>query len=97
MDRKKVLEIPRRRVTPTVRIGRMGTNWGQVKTLNPMIVVSAERKIALPVVIADLTVAVRLTNGSKGSGSASLGLPLRISFLYPDQRASHTLDSKIHR
>ena len=73
MDRRNVTEIPRRRVVPTVLIGSIGTRLSHVRTLNPIMVVTAERKIALPVVIAARTVAVRLIRGSHGSiESASL-------------------------
>ena len=67
----KVVEIPIRRVLPTVLIGSMGTRLCHMSTLNPTIVVRADRKIAFPVVIAALTFAVRLISGSNGSGSTT--------------------------
>ena len=66
-------EIPRSSVVPTVLIGCMGTKEFQVRTWNPSIVVRADRKIACPVVMAALTVAVRLmreSHGSTDSGSS---------------------------
>ena len=73
IETTNVVEIPIKRVTPTVRIGFIGTSSGQVSTLKPIIVVRAERKMAFPVVIAALTVAVRLISGS--NGSTSIGSP----------------------
>ncbi len=67
MESTNVTEIPSRRVVPTVLMGSIGTRLSQVKTLNPMMVVTAERKMACPVVIAARTVAVRLIMGSHGS------------------------------
>ena len=89
----KVVEIPISNVFPTVLIGSMGTRLCQVSTLKPTIVVKADRKIAFPVVMAALTLAVRLICGSKGSGSgtsspslfdahASSSICFRISLLF---------------
>ena len=89
----KVVEMPISRVFPTVLIGSMGTRLCQVRTLKPTMVVNAERKIAFPVVMAALTLAVRLIWGSKGSGSgtstpslldahASSSISFRISVLF---------------
>ena len=70
-DRIKVLKIPINRVIPTVLIGAIGTNSFHVRTLNPIIVVSAERRMAFPVVIIAITVDLRLISGSKGSSENS--------------------------
>ena len=67
IERMNVTEIPSNNVVPTVLIGCMGTSESQVRTWNPNIVVKADRKIACPVVIAALTVAVRLMRESHGS------------------------------
>ena len=93
MEMTKVVEMPMSRVFPTVLIGSMGTRLCQVSTLNPTMVVNADRKIAFPVVIAALTLAVRLIWGSNGSGSgtsipsllavhASSSISFRISALF---------------
>ena len=42
-------EMPMTRVTPTDRIGAMGTMSGAMRTENPTMVVMAERKTATPV------------------------------------------------
>ena len=60
MDITNVIAIPRTKVVPTVLIGSMGTRLGHLRTLKPMIVVNADRKMACPVVSTALTVAVRL-------------------------------------
>ena len=49
MLRTKVDEIPMTRVTPTERMGAMGTMRGAMRTENPTMVVMAERKTATPV------------------------------------------------
>ena len=51
----KVIKIPRRRVVPTVLIGRIGTNSVHVRTLNPMIVVNAENIRILAIIILAFT------------------------------------------
>tara|TARA_B100001094_G_C17835231_1_gene625187 strand:- start:4 stop:183 length:180 start_codon:yes stop_codon:yes gene_type:complete len=57
IDRKKVIAMPSNNVVPTVRIGLIGTKEVQVRTLKPMMVVSADSIIAFPVVQAAFTVA----------------------------------------
>ena len=70
IERTNVVEMPSNRVVPTVRIGSIGTRLGHLSTLKPMMVVSADRKIAWPVVSTARTVAVRLMCGSHGSTSS---------------------------
>ena len=60
IERTNVVEMPSNRVVPTVRIGSIGTRLGHLSTLKPMMVVSADRNIAWPVVSTARTVAVRL-------------------------------------
>ncbi len=67
IESTKVLKIPINSVIPTVLIGAIGTNSFQVNTLNPIIVVKADIKMAFPVVIIAITVDLRLISGSKGS------------------------------
>ena len=66
IESKNVTKIPIKSVIPTVLIGWIGTKKVQVKTLKPIIVVIADSIIALPVVKAALTVAVKLITGSQG-------------------------------
>ncbi len=85
MERTNVVEMPSSRVVPTVRMGSMGTRLGQRRTLNPMMVVSADRKIAWPVVSTARTVAMRLMWGSHGSTS---------SVWRPSLWAAHVISSR---
>ena len=71
IDTMKVVNMPNRSVRPTVLMGAIGTIDGHIKTLNPIIVVKADKSIAWPVVNAAETVAPRLMDGSHGSSSSS--------------------------
>ena len=61
--------IPMTRVMPTVRMGMTGTMAGAMRTENPITVVRAESKTAVPVVVIISTTASRYRSSSQ---SASL-------------------------
>ena len=70
-----VQTIPRTSVIPTVLIGTIGTILLTVRTPKPIIVVTAERSTAFPVVLIDSITASLNRSASQLSGICSSGFP----------------------